>query len=77
MAELEKYLQQNCQIAQYQKTKSAGWPRVLWPDRLTFATAGRLIAHTWCESGAHDDKEGGDDGYGDHEDQEGEVLIGA
>ena len=37
---------------------------MLWPDRLTFATAGRLIAHTWCESGAHDDKGGGDD----HED---------
>ena len=64
MAELEKYLQPNCQIAQYQKTKSAGWSEVLWSDRLTFATAGRLIAHTWCESDAHDDKEGGDD----HED---------
>ena len=37
---------------------------MLWPDRLTFATAGRLIAHTWCESGAHDDEGGGDD----HED---------
>ena len=37
---------------------------MLWSDRLTFATAGRLIAHTWCESGAHDDKKGGDDGDG-------------
>ena len=38
VAELEKYVQQNFQIAQYQKTKSAGWPGVLWSDRLTIAT---------------------------------------
>ena len=43
---------------------------MLWPDRLTFATAGRLIAHTWCESGAHDDKGGGDD-HEDHNNDNG------
>ena len=67
-------MQQNCQIAKYQKTKSAGWPGVLWPGRLTFATAGRLIAHTWCESGAHDDKGGGDH-YEDHDNNNGDGDV--
>ena len=45
---------------------------MLWPDRLTFATAGRLIAHTWCETGAHDDEEGGDDHKVDHNNDDGD-----
>ena len=45
---------------------------MLWSDRLTFATAGRLIAHTWCESGAHDDEEGDDDHEVDHNNDDGD-----